>query len=260
MTIKSFLPALAALLVMTTAACAEAQQQLPAPVQALQERGIQIVGTFDAPGGLTGYAGLMGRRPVAIYLTSDGQHAILGSMVNGKGEFVNRDTLQQMVAEPMSKRVWTQLKDSNWVGEGASDAPRTVYVFSDPNCPYCYAFWKQARPWIESGKVELRHILVGVISETSDNKVATILTADNPEQMLVKNKKQYPEGGIEPMEHVPAKVQAKLTANMQLMRQLGFRGTPSIVYRDDQGNVQFQVGVPSKSAMEQILGPRPDGQ
>lgn len=156
----------------------------------------------------------------------------------------------------MSKRIWTSLKNSTWVTEGDPDTPRTVYVFSDPNCPYCYMFWKQARSWLKSGKVELRHVLVGVISKTSPNKAATILTADNPEQMLIKNKKQYPDGGIEPMTDIPAKIQGKLIANLQLMHQLGLRGTSSIVYRDDQNHVQCQRGVPSQRAMEQILGPR----
>lgn len=245
------------LLAMTTVASAEIKPNLPAPIEALQARGVQIVGTFEAPGGLIGYAGIIGRRPVAIYLTEDGQHAVVGSMINGDGDFINRDTLQQMVAEPMSERIWAQLENSAWVPDGAVDAPRTVYVFSDPNCPYCYKFWQQSQPWIQAGKVQVRHVVVGIISDSSPNKAAAILTADNPEQMLVKNKKQFAEGGITPMEDIPAQVQSKLIANLQLMRQFNLRGTPGIVYRDDQGHVQFWRGVPPDNAMSTIMGPAP---
>lgn len=244
------------LLIMTTAACAESTQNLPDPVQAIQERGVQIVGEFEAPGGLTGYAGIMGRKPVAIYVTENGQYAIVGSMLDASGEPVNRDTLQEMVVEPMSKRIWSQLENSNWVADGDTDAPRTVYVFSDANCPYCHVFWKRARPWVKSGKVQLRHILVGVISETSDNKAATILTAGNPKHAYTKNEQKFAEGGIEPTEDIPKKVHKKLVSNMRLMRKLGIRGTPGIVYRDDQGHVQIWSGAPPKQAMSKVLGER----
>lgn len=103
MTLRRCLPLLALIAVtITLTACAEKADQItPAPIQALQERGIRIVDTFEAPGKLTGYAGIMGRRPVAIYLTQDGEHAIIGSMINGSGEFMNRDTVQQMVVDAL---------------------------------------------------------------------------------------------------------------------------------------------------------------
>ena len=47
------------------------------------------------------------------------------------------------------------------------DAPGTVYVFTDPNCPYCSKFWADARPWVDSGAVVLRHVMVGILTPTS---------------------------------------------------------------------------------------------
>lgn len=257
MTPKRFLFTLG-LLALATVACAEttSDQALPAPIQALQERGIQIVDTFEAPGGLTGYAAIMGRRPVAVYLTQDGQHAILGTMIDSNGELANQATLQRLVAEPMSKRVWAQLENSTWVASGDPDAARVVYEFDDPNCPYCHVFWKNARPWVEAGKVQIRHVIVGIISESSPNKAATILAADHPGQIFANNQKLFEQGGVKPMADIPAEIRQQLAANLQLMEQLGFRGTPGIIYRDDQGNVQFTAGVPPAGVMAEILGPR----
>lgn len=56
---------------------------------------------------------------------------------------------------------------------------------SDPNCPYCYKFWQAARPWVESGKVQLRHIQVGVIREESRGQVATLLNSKDPAAVLM---------------------------------------------------------------------------
>lgn len=257
MTIKQALSILV-LLMMTTMASAANEQQLPAPIEALQARGIQVVGTFETPGGLTGYAAIMGQRPLAIYLTEDGERAIIGSMINSEGDFIHRGTLQEMVAEPMSKRIWSQLENSTWVAEGSEDAARTVYVFSDPNCPYCHVFWEQAQPWVQAGKVELRHVMVGIIGKTSPNKAAAIITANNPEQALVKNKKSFKQGGITPMQDIPAQAHSKLKANLRLMGQLGLRGTPGVIYRDDQGTVQIWRGVPPEQAMSKVMGPAPE--
>src|SRR3546814_12650200 len=82
----------------------------------------------------------------------------------------------------MSARTWALLEASEWIADGKADAPRVIYTFSDPNCPFCNKFWSAARPWVDSGKVQLRHIMVGVIRPDSANKVATIMTASSPSE------------------------------------------------------------------------------
>ncbi len=51
--------------------------------------------------------------------------------------------------------------------DGKDNAPKIIYMFSDPNCPYCNRFWQLARPWVDSGKVQIRHIMVGILSHDS---------------------------------------------------------------------------------------------
>src|SRR5699024_2810710 len=141
-TVKRFL-LLLTLLATTTATCAATNQQLPAPIQALQARGSQVVGPFKTPGGATGYAGFANQQPVAMYLPADGEHVIIGAMLDAHGNPVNQDTVEDMIAEPMTKRVWGELENSTWVADGQDDAKHTFYVFSDPNCPYCHLFWER---------------------------------------------------------------------------------------------------------------------
>lgn len=253
MTLKRFLLMLT-LLAMATAACAETDQQLPAPIQALQSRGIQVVGPFNTPGGVTGYAGFANQQPVAMYLTEDGQHVIIGAMLDAQGNPVNRDTVENMVAEPMTQRIWGELENSTWVADGQDDAPHTFYVFSDPNCPYCHLFWQRIRPWVDNGTVQLRHLLVGIIGEDSPNKAAAILNADNPEQAFVVNEKRFSKGGITPAKDISNETHGQLMTNLMLMRKLGLRGTPGIAYRDDKGHVQFWRGVPKKEEITSVLG------
>jgi len=242
------------LLTLATAACAQTRDDLPAPIQALQERGIEIVAEFDAPGDLTGYAGIANQQPVAMYVTGDGQYVIVGSMLNSSGELEDWETLEKLVAEPMTKRAWSELEHSEWIAEGDAGAEHVLYAFMDPSCPFCHMFWTQVRPWVESGKVQLRYIMVGVISEQSPNKAAAIMTADDPLAAFTRNEKQFDNGGIEPLENIPAQTQNALMANQRLMTQMGIQGTPGIAYLDADGHIQFWRGVPKKEDMIEVLG------
>ncbi|HSM11724.1 MAG TPA: thiol:disulfide interchange protein DsbG [Lysobacter sp.] len=232
------------------------QQSRPAVITAIEAQGLEVLGEFDAPSGLRGYAGVAGQQPVAVYATADGQHAVVGTLINAKGEDIGAQALQRLVAEPMSKRTWAQLEASEWIADGAADAPHIVYTFSDPNCPYCNRFWSAARPWVDSGKVQLRHIMVGVIRADSANKVATIMAASSPSEALHQNESNYGSGGVQPAKSVPATVRATLDANEKLMVALGFQGTPGILFRDDKGVVQRRSGMPREDDLHVVLGPR----
>ncbi len=228
----------------------------PAVIEAIEAQGLEVLGEFDAPSGLRGYAGMAGQRPVAVYATADGRHAVVGTLVNAQGEDAGAEALQRLVAEPMSKRTWAQLEASDWIVDGKPDAPRVVYTFSDPNCPFCNKFWQAARPWVDSGKVQIRNIMVGVIRPDSANKVATIFAATSPSKALERNERNYASGGIEPAAAVPADVRSRLDTNEKLMTDLGFQGTPGILFRDEQGLVQRRSGMPPAADLPAVLGPR----
>src|SRR5690554_4392619 len=83
---------------LTGAAAITVAEPLPSPIQFLESKGAEIVGTFDAPGGLKGYAARFRGEPLGIYLTADGEHAIVGTLLNDKGEEVSRKHLERLVA------------------------------------------------------------------------------------------------------------------------------------------------------------------
>lgn len=82
------------------------------------------------------------------------------------------------------------------------EAPVIVYVFADPFCPYCKQFWQQARPWVESGKVQLRTLLVGVIKPESPATAAAILATKDP----AKTRHDYEASGGKMKLEIPASV------------------------------------------------------
>ncbi len=228
----------------------------PAPIQALEKQGVEIVGTFDAPGGLTGYAGMVERQPIAVYLTADEKYAIVGPMIDSKGTNLSLKPLEKLVSKPMTDRVWKDLEKSAWVGDGKKNAPRIVYTFTDPNCPYCNQFWNDSRPWVTSGKVQLRHVMVAILGPTSPGKAAAILGAEDPQAALTHHEKNHAQGGVKPLSQMPEKIRAQLAANQELMQQLGAAATPTIFYKDANGLLQQLQGAPSGEMLGKIMGPR----
>lgn len=250
---------------------APGSSQVPAAVQALEKKGVTIVGTFPAPGGLTAWAGYAGQHPVALYVTPDGKHVIAGTMFDADGKEAAEDALEKAVRGPMTSGAWKQLESAHWIQDGKADAPRTVYVFTDPNCPFCNKFWADARPWVDSGKVVLRHVIVGMLTPTSPGKAAALLSDKNPaaalaayERANAQSNKENMQGGrprpladdgLKPLASIPPAIQAQLAANEKLMASLGLEATPAMVWRDASGAIQVRTGAPD-SVLPVVLGPR----
>jgi len=230
-------------------------ENYPAPIEALRGKGVEILDTFDAPSGLQGYAGSYQGSPLAIYLTSDKQHALIGSLLDAQGEDLSRAIIEEKISRPQSKSLWNKLdKESHWVAEGSEKAATTVYFFTDPNCPYCKRLWKDAQPWVESGKVQIRHIPVGVLGESSRKKAAYILAAKDKTKALIDNE----SGKNAAKEDAISSAQSKqLDENLMLMQQLGASGTPAILYLDETGLLQLHPGAAQGEQLVEIFGSKP---
>jgi len=231
-------------------------EELPKAVQQIEAKGAKVTGSFDAPNGLKGYAAQFQNRGVALYLTPDGKHVLVGSLFDEQGQDLSEAPLEKLVYAPMAKQVWAKLDKTAWIADGKADAPRVVSLFSDPNCPYCNMFWQQARPWVDSGKVQLRHIMVGIIRADSPAKSAALLASADPQKALQAHESAGKASTLKPLAKIPAQVQAKLDANLALMEELGLSATPAIFYLDDKGQLQTQQGAPRPEMLGKILGKR----
>lgn len=231
-----------------------AQDDYPTAVRHLIDQGIAISESYPAPGGMTGYVGEMQGSPVAFYLTPDQEHVILGPMLTATGENLTEQKIQTLVMGPKNEKAWSQLENSHWLRDGDASAPTVVYTFTDPNCPFCHRFSDAARPWIEAGQVQLRHVLVGILKPDSLSKAATILGADNPQQALRINQDDYDSGGIRIDEAAAGRQRDKIEHNNLLMRNLGLHATPTTYYRDASGQVQMQQGMPRPADLPRVMG------
>ena len=245
---------LSATLVTTGYTLPVAAESYPPAVQQVIDRGVSIKGTFDAPGGMIGYVGDMQGRGVAFYLTPDKEHLVVGPMLDEKGNNLTEPKIQELVLGPQNENAWRQLEDADWVRDGDADAPVVIYTFTDPNCPYCHRFRQAAEPWIDAGRVQLRHILVGILKQDSLPKAATIIGSENPSAALAENQESYSEGGIEVDRQVVSNHAKQIQGNNQLMTSLGLSATPSTYYPNSNGNVLKKQGAPRPDELEEIMG------
>lgn len=229
-------------------------EELPAPVKAIEKQGITILKSFDAPGGMKGYLGKYQDMGVTIYVTPDGKQAISGYMYNEKGENLSNALIEKEIYAPAGREMWQRMEKASWILDGKKDAPVIVYVFADPFCPYCKQFWQQARPWVESGNVQLRTLLVGVIKPESPATAAAILASKDP----AKTWHDYEASGGKMTLTLPATPPAEqmktLNINQKLMDDLGANVTPAIYYMSKDNTLQQAVGLPDKEKLDIIMG------
>ncbi|PHQ26159.1 thiol:disulfide interchange protein DsbG [Marinobacter guineae] len=224
----------------------------PDAVQVLVDEGLKVEASFDAPGGLKGFVGRRNGHSISLYLMPDGEHVVIGKMVDGFGQDLSAEHLRNWLPKPDLTGAWQELADSAWVSEGPSDAKRIVYVFSDPNCGYCVVFREKAQPFLERG-IELRHIMVGIIQPSSLAKAASVLGAEDPVKKLEFHDSQFPRDWLESEENVPQDLRRLVQSNNQLMESLFVAATPSVFYKDRDGAIRKIVGLPDDSALSEAV-------
>ncbi|MFW3572026.1 thiol:disulfide interchange protein DsbG [Kosakonia cowanii] len=229
-------------------------EDLPAPVKAIEKQGITIIKSFDAPGGMKGYLGKYQEMGVTIYVTPDGKHAISGYMYDEAGTNLSEKLFNQELYGPAGRELWQRMEKAEWILDGQKTAPRVVYVFADPYCPYCKQFWQQARPWVESGKVQIRTLMVGVIKPESPAAAAAILSAKDPAKSWHEYEQSNGKMTLALPKTIPPTIMRSLNLNQKIMDDLGANATPAIYYMNEENVLQQAVGLPDAEKLKTIMG------
>lgn len=182
---------------------------------------------------------------------------------------ISTSPVEERAVAAVGSDAWHQLEASHWIADGRQGA-RVVYVFTDLNCPYCNKLWSDARPWVATGKVQLRHVIVGILTPTSPGKAAALLADKDPAATLAAYESQnaftvatalasgrprpLADGTLKPLASIAPAQQAQLAVNEHLMASLRLQATPAIVWRDDQGVLHARQGFP-EGGLATLLGP-----
>ncbi len=248
------------LLLLIPATAMAAKTQVPKALRHFVDGGAQVVRRFDAPSGLTGYVIKVRGRQGIVYVTRDGAHALVGTLINASGENLTAQEARRYFSKPDLSAAWKQLQNATWVAEGSRQPKTIIYEFTDPNCPFCHLFWLANRQYFKEG-LQVRHILVGFLSHSSQLKAAAILESPDPAAAYRRNEAHYRTGveeshagAIAPDRHPRPSTLKKIEANTALMSKLGVNGTPGVFYKDAQGKVHRIVGLPPLGQLPKMYG------
>lgn len=165
----------------------------------------------------------------------------------------------QSRAEARQRTVTSILADiqqATWIRDGKS--AHVIYVFFDPNCPYCHKIFEILRPQVQSGAVELRWVPIGKLMATSLGKAAALLEDKDPTAALYRNERDFSRetgafGGIEEEPLPREDTLRRLSANHALLRRSGNDAVPALLYRTKEGKANLVVGAPPAATLDAIV-------
>jgi Protein-disulfide isomerase len=228
-------------------------QDYPAPVQALVAKGVTIQAVLAAPPGFKGYVGDYQGQRMPVYLLPDGQHVLLGTLLDAHGNDLTQAPMQEAAQRQIPASTWDDLAKASWIAEGSTHPQRIVYVFTDTECPYCHKLWQATQPMLAAGSVQVRHIIVAVIAPASRHRAAAILDARDPAAALRLHESTFEHSAVQPEAKVPPATATRIAANTALMEKLGIEGTPATVYRDANGSLRILAGLPPVDVLRRIF-------
>ena len=206
-------------LTLLNAGLATAAEELPAPIRMVQEKGARILGSFDAPDGLRGYAAEYQNQGMALYLTPDGKHVLTGHLFDAQGKDLSREPLERLVYAPLARkcgRRWSRAPGSPmavptrraWSTCSATRTARTAPCSGSRRDPG----WMPARCGCG---------ISWSASSARTAKSAALLASKDPQKALHDHEQAGKASTLKPLAKIPAAVRKQLAGNMELMESMG---------------------------------------
>ncbi|HDR9103646.1 thioredoxin fold domain-containing protein [Paraburkholderia sp. A2RO-4L] len=136
---------------------------------------------------------------------------------------------------------------------GNPKSKHTMYVFFDPQCPHCGAFWKEVK--LLEKDVHFVWVPVGILNDMSVKQGAALLSSTNPvaamdghEDRLLAHK-----GGMDVTSVDPKWVDV-VNKNTRLLESFGAQGVPYILATDASGKVYHNEGGMAAKLLAKTLG------
>lgn len=136
--------------------------------------------------------------------------------------------------------------------------PKTLYVFFDPNCPFCHKLFEELRPYVKKHEVTVHWIPVGILTSTSPGKAAAILQSKDRLKAFYQSEHDWgfndsPGGGIAPLQHPSAKTLKELETNDNLLADHGLNGVPVTLFATTDGSAYYFEGTPPADKLAEIM-------
>lgn len=226
-----------------------AASSLPPMLASLVAAGkLKVLSRFatEVPG-LTGY--IVSNQGATQVVYGENGYLFVGTLISPQGVDLTENYRGRYTPTADYGAVVSKLDSAgHLIAEGRTTAP-LLYVFADPNCIFCYHFYKMAEPLVAAGRLQIRWVIVGFLKSTSLARATTILSARDPRGALHEDEDRFDTaheaGGVTPTLAQDRTLQEVLQAHLAAMDAVGGIGTPTLLYRNAQGRWATEVGLPS---------------
>jgi len=163
------------------------------------------------------------------------------------------------IASEKWQKLWIQLKHATYIQTGSGKT--VIYEFFDPNCLYCAKAFLLESPFVDNGKLTVRYVPVGFLTDSSFGKAAAILQAKNPQEAMENNYMDLLKTGHTAISSATATkaTRSVLRQNEKIFISTGATTLPELVYRLSDGKVDVFRGELSTKQLDLLTsGHKPD--
>ena len=249
---------------------ADSQPQDLAPgtqlIKSLTNNKAQVKQSFKTDIGLEGHviAPVEQGGQEQVVFTKGDDYLVIGNVITKGGENLTELYTQKLITSKVAKASYQAISKLNWIAEGSDDAKHKLYVIFDPNCIYCHLFYKEINKLdlIKDKELQVRWLPVGFLKPSSAGMAAAMFSAKSPVQAIVQDESGFnttkEQGGLNPLDKSsknPKVVKAfdKVTANTQFFAKYGFGGTPTLIYKDNNGKYAYIPGFVKGAQLKSLV-------
>jgi thiol:disulfide interchange protein DsbG len=234
----------------------ELNSSLPSTFSRLISSNEKVVAKFDAGYGFEGYVIETPQQEAIIYHNEEKNISFSGMMLIDGGINVTEEHYEtEIPAKDYSSVLAEVVQDNTVLTEGQADAEKELWVFFDPNCPYCHTIWETTRSFIDSGELKVHWMPVAFLSNTSAGKVAKFWQAEDQVAVFNEAEAKFNQGGSTPLRssEITRETREMLEKNLDYMGDFGSNGTPTVIYETKEGGVKVISSSMSEERMRSFL-------
>ena len=156
---------------------------------------------------------------------------------------------------PTPAQLWNRILPHRLAYIQIGHSGPVIYDFQDPDCPPCHALYKSEMPLVRAHRLTVRYVPVAFLTKASAAEAAAWLQAPDPQQALEhfetrigaalrkQNFRSMPQAAP------TRRTRRALKHNLRMMEQLGFEGTPAILYFLRNGRIGAFPGYVSEKEL-----------
>jgi len=182
----------------------------------------------------------VGAQPIIFYTNRDGKHVLAGNLIDlTNKENLTKTRKQELIK--LSQDLLKELQNHTDFVFGKVGSQKYIYLFTDPDCPFCKRSEPIVEKWAIEKGVEIRVILYPLPIHPQAFGKSVALICDK------KSWEEYKSGYTSTNQCEEGK--KKIESNLKLAEKYGINGTPTFIGM----NGKIHVGLPTEQDLDKLI-------